>query len=158
MQSLKDLVKSAKMGMNLEEEIENLDIEEILAAGTADSNYLENKTLDNITQSIFDIIEERIESEETRKIMCDKLVGYRYIERVCDILTGRNCRWITQDMDFLHNGGKAVNIRIGDSIYILCKTPSYRYPFVTCDFNKVILFQKLTEEELFLLMANKMIK
>ena len=79
MQSLKDLVKSAKMGMNLEEEIENLDIEEILAAGTADSNYLENKTLDNITQSIFDIIEERIESEETRKIMCDKLVGYRYI-------------------------------------------------------------------------------
>jgi hypothetical protein len=158
MQSLKDLVRCAKRGMKLEEEIENLDIGELLAAGSIDSNYLGNKTLDDITQSIFDIIEERIESEETRKMICDKLVGYRYVDRLCDIRTGRHSRWITQDRDFLHNGGLAVNIKIEDSIRILCKTPSPRYPFVTCDFNKVVFFQKLTEEELFLLMANKMAK
>jgi hypothetical protein len=156
MQNMKDIIKLAKGGSM--GEIENLDIEKILETGIGDSNFLENKTLDNITKSIFDAIEERIDSVEMRKLICGKLVGYRYIDRVCDIRIGRHCRWITLDRDFLHNGGTAVNIRVGDSIHILCKTPSHKYPFVTCDFNKTLLFQKLTEEEMFILMANKMIK
>jgi len=157
MYTLKDLLRSTKKSLK-KEAIEDLDIKDILTLDSFGSNYLENKTLDDITQSIFDIIEERIESVDIRKTFCDKLTGYRYVENVCDIRTGRFCRWITQDRDFLHNGGLAVNIKIEDSIHILCKTPSYRYPFLMCDFNKVILFQKLSEEECFILMANKMAK
>jgi len=149
-------------GIDSEGGIENLDIEAILKDGRVEAEggeYLENKTLDDITQSIFDIIGEHIADEESHRELCNKLAGYRHVDRVCDIRVGRHTRWIGKvGKGVLHNGGMAVNIRIGDSIYILCKTPSSRYPFVTCDFNKVILFQKLTDEESFILMANKMVK
>ena len=151
-------------GIDSEGGIENLDIEAILqegrkkGIGAEEGEYLENKTLDDITQSIFDIIGEHVEDEKSHKELCDKLGGYRYVERVCDIHMGRHTRWFFPDKGILQSGGMAVNIRIGNSIYVLCKRLSSQHSFITCDFNKVVLFQKLTEEECFLLMANKMAK
>jgi hypothetical protein len=168
MQGIKGLIKSMNKSLrSIDSEcgIDNLDVDAILEEGrkkgieAEEGEYLENKTLDDITQSIFDIIREHVLEKESHRELCDKLAGYRYVERVCDIRVGRNSRWIGKVGNaILHNGGIAVNIRIGDSIYILCKTPSSRYPFITCDFNKVVLFQKLTEEECFILMANNMAK
>lgn len=153
------LCKNLAKGLKGTLDVSDLDINELLSKSSniIDSNYLENTTLDNITQTIFDIIQEHIKDEKLQKIYCNKLTGYRYVDRVCDIRTNRYTRWITNDK--LHNGGNAVNIRIGDdSIYILCKTPSKNYPYITCNYNNVLLFQKLTEEESLLLIANKMIK
>jgi hypothetical protein len=159
MRGIKDLVKSVRNDLKDED---NTMVEDILKAGAGaggcDSSYLENRTLDDITQSIFDVINEHIVLEDNRKKYCNKLAGYRYVERVCDIRIGQHCRWIHLEKDVLHNGGTVVNIRISDSIFVLCKTPSSRYPFVTCDFNKILFFQKLTDEESFILIANKIIK
>jgi hypothetical protein len=151
MQSIKDLIKSVKT----ETELSELDIEKILS-NSEDINYLEDITIDDISKTTFDIIGEYIQEKDTHEKYCNRLAGYRHVERVCDIRTNRHTRWLKGSV--LHNGGMCVNIRIGDSIYLLCKTHSPRYPFITCNFNEVILFQKLTDEESFLLMANKMIK
>ena len=108
MLNFKHLVKNVRENTVFEE----LDIDELLS-GLEDSSYLENKNLDDITREIFDIIGEHIEDSGLRVQLCDRLVGYRYVERVCDIRNGRNTRWIKGNK--LHNGGISTNIRIGDN-------------------------------------------
>jgi len=59
-----------------------------------DNNYLENKTLAEVSKDIFDAISDlEIDSKLARQF-CDRLVGYRYVERICDLRNGKMMRWI----------------------------------------------------------------
>ena len=120
------------------------------------TEYLENKTLANISETIYEILTEYVPSQnenenEIIQQYCKKLTGYRYVERICDLRQGIYIRWIKMGTTKLHNGGIAVNIKIGDEIQIVCKTALGH--FLSLKFNDCIVFQKLTMEEQLILMS-----
>jgi len=148
MTSFREIYKSIKHDPALISKIDfsNLSIQQ--------NDYLEGKTTNAICNEIFNSLS-GITSVETRMRFCKKLAGYRHIEHLCDLRTGRFCRWIHQGNDqVLQTGGIAVNIKIEDDVQIVCKIYGRR-GYVTCRLNECIVFQKLTEEENLILLANE---
>lgn len=130
-----------------------IDIDELLdKIENETTEYLENKTLANISETIYEILTEYAPLQnEFIQQYCKKLTGYRYVERICDLRQGIYIRWIKMGTTKLHNGGIAVNIKIGDEIQIVCKTALGH--FLSLKFNDCIVFQKLTMEEQLILMS-----
>ena len=132
-----------------------IDVDELLdKIENETTEYLENKTLKNISEMIYDILNEYDVLKNDNEIIqqyCNKLAGYRYVERICDLRQGVYIRWIKMGTTKLHNGGIAVNVKIGDEIQIVCKTALGH--FISLKFNDCIIFQKLTMEEQLILMS-----
>ena len=130
-----------------------IDIDSLLAKiDNVDDNYLENKKLSDITNDIFDAIGELNINNDLAINMCERLAGYRYVERVCDLRNGRMMRWIkrTSSAPFsktsLTNGGILMNIKIENSgVQLLCRNNANR--FFNIKFDDCLVFQKLTMEE-----------
>jgi len=132
-----------------------MNIEELLNSIENDKNdYLENKTMEDITKEIFENICELDISLEALNIICNKLIGYRYIDEIRDLHKGKHIRWlrINSKMPSLTNGGILVNIKFLDNgVHIICKNSQNR--FIQYKFDDCITFQKLSVEEQLLLMA-----
>lgn len=131
-----------------------MDIEELLNSIESEKNdYLENKTMSDITNEIFDNIYELDISVEDAKTLCNRLIGYRYIDEVRDLHKGKHIRWIRINKESsLTNGGILVNIKFLDNgVHIVCKNSLNR--FIQYKFDDSITFQKLSVEEQLLLMA-----
>jgi hypothetical protein len=134
-----------------------IDINELLdKIENETTEYLENKTLKNVSEMIYEILNdyEPLKNEndnETIQKYCNKLAGYRYVERICDLRQGVYIRWIKMGTTKLQNGAIAVNVKIGDEIQIVCKTTLGH--FFSLKFNDCIIFQKLTMEEQLILMS-----
>lgn len=131
-----------------------MDIEELLNSIECEKNdYLENKTMSDITNEIFDNIYELDISVEDAKTLCNRLIGYRYIDEVRDLHKGKHIRWIRINKEpSLTNGGILVNIKFLDNgLHIVCKNSLNR--FIQYKFDDSITFQKLSVEEQLLLMA-----
>jgi hypothetical protein len=80
-----------------------------------------------------------------------RLMGYRYVDRVCDLRNGQLIRWIKNDK--LTNGGLLMNVKIeNNGVLLLCKNNANR--FFNVRFDDSVLFQKLSMEEQIVLMAN----
>jgi len=135
--------------------LSKIDIEEIMRH-IETNDYLRGKTADSICEDIANALH-RV-PQERKERFCKKLLGYRLIENMCDIRAGRFTRWISldgsDDTPILQSGGMAINIKIEDDVQIVCKTFGRR-GFVTCRFNNSIVFQKLSEEESLILLANE---
>jgi predicted peroxiredoxin len=130
-----------------------LDIEAILDSVENEKNdYLENKTMDDITKEVFENICELALSKETIKDLCDKLIGYRFVDEIHELFRGRHVRWIRRDTDKLTTGGIVVDIKfLKDGIQVLTKNNMNR--FIQYRFDECLSFQKLSNEEQLLLMA-----
>lgn len=132
-----------------------MDIEKILDSIENEKNdYLENKTMEDITNDIFDSISELDISLEQCKFLCGRLIGYRYIDEIRDLHKGKHIRWIriSNKEPSLTNGGILVNIKFLDNgVHIICKNSQNR--FIQYKFDESITFQKLSVEEQLLLMA-----
>jgi hypothetical protein len=116
--------------------------------------YLENKTLGDISKTIFEILSEytfenKYLGSEIMKKYLEKLKGYRYVDKLCDLRQGIFIRWINKGI--LMNGGILLNIKIGDNIQIICKTILGKY--ISLKFDECVIFQKLTMEEQLILMS-----
>ena len=77
----------------------------------------------------------------------EKLIGYRYIDEVHEILRGRHVKWvnISKSPENLKGGGIVLNIKFLDNgVHILCSQGNRitQYKFDEC-----LTFQKLTEQE-----------
>jgi len=129
--------------INIEELLENIESET--------TEYLEGKTLATISKTIRTILESTGYFQNMDSIF-DKLIGYRYVERVCEIRPGVYIRWIHPDKKRLESGGTVISVKICEKcVQVICKTVIGRH--ISFRFNECIVFQKLTTEEQLILMA-----
>ena len=121
---------------------------------TEDNNYLENKTVNDISKDIFDAIDELGLDENKSLDFCTRLSGYRYVDRICDLRNGRLVRWIKRksEQPYLTNGGLLVNVKITNKgVQLLCKNNMNRFFYVR--FDDALIFQKMTMEEQLIIMS-----
>ena len=134
----------------------SINIEELLdKIENETTEYLENQTLCTISKTIFNVLstysfeKNQTLGKDTIETYYEKLTGYRYVDKICDLRQGIFIRWIKNGV--LKNGGLVVTIKFGENAQIICKTPYHQ--FVSLYFNECILFQKLTMEEQLILMS-----
>jgi hypothetical protein len=130
-----------------------LDINNLLESIENEKNdYLENKTMQTVTDEIFDKIRELGIPETKARELCNRLVGYRYVDEIHEIHKGKHIRWIRQGADRLTNGGIVVDIKFLDNGTQILTMNSQRR-FIQFKFDNCIAFQKLSVEEQLILMA-----
>jgi hypothetical protein len=130
-----------------------IDIENLLNALETDKNdYLESKTMQSITDEIYENVSTQIQTLKTVQDVCKKLVGYRYVDEINELHKGKHVRWIRNNGETLTNGGIVVDIKFLDNgIHVMCKNSMNR--FIQYKFDDCNTFQKLTTDEQFILMA-----
>ncbi len=138
--------------INIDELLENIESET--------TEYLEGQTLKTITNTIRQVLLNSGIIENLSSIY-DKLIGYRHVERICEIRLGVYVRWISINTEkdptkknniYLKPGGTVISIKIcEEGVQVVCKTAFGRH--VSFRFDECILFQKLTVEEQLILMA-----
>jgi len=130
-----------------------IDIEELLrSVNNEKHDYLENKTLDTILdENICAIKTLKLPKEETKNI-CNRLVGYRYVENLYELHKGKHIRWIRSDNKKLTNGAIILDVKFFDNgSHILCRNTQHR--LFQVKFNDCMVFQKLSTGEQLILMA-----
>lgn len=133
-------------------DLDEEDIEKIIEKGHYDA-YFENKT----TRMVIEEVQNELYKANIEKIEASlkKLTGYRYIDEVNDLLRGRHVKWmkLTKQKNTLTGGGIVMNIKFLDNgVHILCNNGSR---FTQYKFDDCITFQKLSQQEELILMANE---
>lgn len=133
--------------------LSTLDIDELLDSLENETNdYLENKTLDGITENIYNNIKEVCNDELVQQQICLKLIGYRLVDELHELHKGKHVRWLRRGTNKLTNGGIVVDIKFLDSgTHILCMNSMKR--FIQYKFDDCITFQKMSSTEMLILMA-----
>ena len=131
--------------------LSTIDIEAVLKK-TDDVHYIEGKTVADLSKEVFDAIHPLEISEENKHDICQRLIGYRWVDRLCDLRSGRLVRWVKKGR--LTNGGLLMNVKIENTgVILLCKNNVGR--FFSIKWDESVVFQKLTMEEQLVLMANE---
>jgi hypothetical protein len=132
-----------------------IDIEQLLESIESDKNdYLEGKTLGDINNDIYEKINTLTTSNEKKKEICNKLIGYRQVDELHELHKGKHVRWIRNTLGEpnLTNGGIVIDIKFLDNgTHVLCKNNLNR--FIQYKFDDCATFQKLSSEEQLILMA-----
>jgi YesN/AraC family two-component response regulator len=135
-----------------------LDIEKLLEnIENEKNNYLDGKTMKSINDEIYEKISQ-FKSCDHQEI-CNKLIGYRYVDELHELHKGKHVRWIrlykdTTKMDDikLTNGGIVTDIKfMNNGTHVLCMNSMRR--FIQYKFDECLTFQKLSMEEQLILMA-----
>lgn len=135
-----------------------LDIEKLLEnIENEKNNYLDGKTMKSINDEIFEKTNQ-LENCEHNEI-CNKLIGYRYVDELHELHKGKHVRWIrlykdaTQINDIkLTNGGIVTDIKfMNNGTHVLCMNSMRR--FIQYKFDECLTFQKLSIDEQLILMA-----
>jgi len=127
-----------------------LNIQELLNNADSVGNYLEDKSLADITNDIYNIVGSLKISRKEKKEICDKLAEYRFVDEIYKLHRGKYLRWISKS-NKLTNGGILVDIKFLDTgINILCKNMNNQ--FFQYTFDECLTFQKLSEDEILILM------
>jgi hypothetical protein len=118
--------------------------------------YLENKTLENISKEIYDTIIDLPISIDEAKQICEKLTEYRLIDEIFKLHRGKFIRWIRYENankpPTLTRGGLVVDIKFTDNgITIICKNMLNKCMQIR--FDDCIIFQKITNDEMLVLQA-----
>lgn len=149
MSSIQELIENAS---NDPELAASIDIEKLLEA--SQETRLLKKSIESVTQDIVEILHDpslKLDSADISNFS-SKLLGYQYIDRICDIRLGRFIRWIKRNNDnsdkipTLYRGGIITSIQVEDTgIKILCRNKSMQ--FSRLKWEECILFQQLSLEE-----------
>lgn len=112
-------------------------------------NYLEGMTSVIIQRDKEEALHEFPEEQKTKWL--EKLTSYRVVDNLQDLRLGKYCRWIVRDE--LHGGGYLIKVSFMDNgLYLTCERMKKYKMQVNMD--NAIIFQKMTPEELILVMAN----
>ena len=138
----------------------NMNIDELLRATNSEkTDYLENKTLDDILDDNIRMIK-RVYTDKTKMIeICNKLAGYRYIDNLSELHKGKHIRWIrhTDTDKKLTNGAIVFDVKFYDTgSQILCRNT--RNQMMQIKFDDCTIFQKLSTGEQLILMAYEYIR
>jgi hypothetical protein len=152
-EDIKKIYNDAKQDPSL---LANVDIDRLLEIANDDRNdYLENKSMKDIVDEVFDTISSLSLSKMQIKELCEKLTEYRYVDRICDLHKGKHIRWIrikNTNEYRLTNGAVVVDIKFTDlGTNILCR--NYLNRFIEFKFDDCLTFQKLSSDEELILMA-----
>ena len=133
--------------------LSSLDIDNLLESiETTKNDYLDNKTLDDITNTIYEKIEEINIQQEQKEELCKKLIGYRYVDEIYELHKGKMVRWIRIGNTNLTTGGIVTDIKfLENGIHVLCMNNQRR--FIQYKFDDCYTFQKMNTEEQLILMA-----
>jgi hypothetical protein len=141
--------------MNDPSTFSTLDIDQLLDKIENETNaYLDGKSMNTITDEIYDKINELNLTTEYAKELCSKLIGYRYVDGINELHKGKHIRWLrtTSKEKILTNGGIVVNIKFLDNgIHVVSKNSQHL--FIQIKFDECMIFQKLSVEEQIILMA-----
>lgn len=149
-----------------------IDIESLLEkVENNDAEYLENKTLKNISEDVFESLTRIGLPNSSIMSYCLRLTGYRVVDRICDLRNGRMMRWIKIGGSVngdsvnggstnggstnrgLTNGGILMSVKIENSgVQLLCRNNMNR--FFNVKFDDCLIYQKLTMEEQLILMSS----
>ena len=146
---IQEIFENAKTDPSL---FSTIDIDELLYnIENETTEYLENKTLADISKTVLEILTIEYETlgKEVVQKYYEKLSGYRYVDKVCELRQGIFIRWIRNKT--LLNGATVINIKIGENVQIVCKTAFGKH--VSLRFDECVIFQKLTMEEQLILMS-----
>jgi acid phosphatase class B len=132
-----------------------INIEQLLDTIENEKNdYLENKSMEDITNNIFEKIREHSISPDIAKELCNKLIGYRVVDEIHELHKGKHIRWIRTSATPIKitTGGIVMEIKFLDNgMHVLCMNSQKR--FTQYKFDDCITFQKLSVEEQLILMA-----
>lgn len=133
--------------------LSNIDIQKLLDGLETDKNdYLENKTIDSITEEIYDIVNKLDVTIDTKKRYCQLLSEFRYVHDIHELHKGKQIKWIRTSNNRLIGGGIVVNIKfLDDGTHVLVKNPINK--FIQVRFDDCKIFQKMTMQEQLILMA-----
>ena len=135
----------------------NMDIDELLRATSSEkTDYLDNKTLDNILDDNIHAIKRIYTDKDEMVEICNKLAGYRYIDNLSELHKGKHIRWIRNDKK-LTNGAIVLDVKFYDTgSQILCRNA--RNKLMQIKFDECAIFQKLSTGEQLILMAYEYIR
>mgnify|MGYP000285668982 FL=1 len=133
--------------------LSTLDIDNLLNSIESTRNdYLDNKTMSEITNIVHEKIVEAEIPKENHKETYKKLAGYRYVDEIYELHKGKMVRWIRLGTNKLTNGGIVTDIKfLENGVHILCMNSQRR--FIQYKFDDCYTFQKMNTEEQLILMA-----
>jgi hypothetical protein len=108
---------------------------------------LYDKSLDEISQEMVNVLRPLFQLEELREIL-EKLLTYYYVDEVFAIQRGKFIRWISKKSSVprLCHGGIVIDVKFMDSgTHVLCKNNMGK--IIQLKFDNVILFQKMSVDE-----------
>ena len=161
---MENLLKNILEEANIDPELKNtIDIEEILEK-EEQFDYLKGKTIQSITEEIFEKINglnlspDPTKDQERKKEWCDKLIGYRFISELYELHKGKLVKNITKsEPPMLQMKGKMVNVKfLNNGTHIVCMLGRNRYSQYL--FSDYLTFQKLSLEEQVILQANEFLR
>jgi hypothetical protein len=135
-----------------------MDVNQLLKALDDESNQsLMNFTSDKIQEMNVNILKElHLPKTETIEIM-KKLQDYKYVDEMNELKYGAHIRWIPIDNPeaiHLKQGALFCEMKIKENgVYCVCKSYGYKPRHFQISFDKHLIFQKLTPQELVLLSA-----
>lgn len=135
-----------------------MDVNKLLKALDDDSNEtLLNFTTKTIREMTLKIIKElNLSKQETLDIL-NKLKDYKYVDEMNDLKYGTFIRWIPIEDPtniYLKKGALFCEMKItDDGVFCVCKNYGFPPRHFQISMDKNLIFQKLTEQELILLMA-----
>jgi hypothetical protein len=157
--NLLTMINEMKSGMmdDIDDNDDIQDIMNMIDEYECPSN-IEDKTTDGIIQEIFQVLTDH--HIPNIDIVSSKLIGYMYIDEICDIRKGRHVRWvrITPGSKLtLTNGGVIMDTKFtNNGTQILCKNRVNK--FMQYKFDECISFQRMSKHEQLIAMANSSIE
>lgn len=125
-----------------------------------DEKRVEQLNTKLINQYKYDILEKLQLTKKDLTYYYKTLKNYRYVDEIDEIKLGCYIRWFNlKNLDSLklYNGGILTNIEnVNNKVMLKCK--SFKNRFFNINLNECIVFQKLTDEELFLIKVLSYIK
>jgi hypothetical protein len=138
--------------------LSSLNINDLLDTLENDSNsYLQNKTLKSINKEVYETISEIGCDEEKHVDLYTKMMGYRVVNEICELHTGKYIKAIRRGCDpKISVMGIVTNLEFRDKgvLVRLVKYVSAGRPiYMNYLFDNYITFQKLSDNEQLILMA-----
>lgn len=139
--------------------VSNLNQEELLKAIENDKNAdIFNLSFSKIKENKISALKELEFTNAEIKEMTTKLRDYMLVEEIDEVKVGRFMRWITLTDDpddlYLNKGALSLEVKIiDDRVCINCRSFSGKIFNIKMD--EVILFQKMSNQELVILTAMK---
>lgn len=135
-----------------------MDVNKLLEALDDESNEpLMNLTTDKILEMNLNILKELNLSKDNTLEILKKLKGYKYVDEMNELKYGAHIRWIPiEDPEkiVLKQGAMFCEMKIKENgVYCVCKNYGFPIRHFQLAFDKNLIFQKLTAQELVLLSA-----
>jgi hypothetical protein len=105
-------------------------------------NNLFSLTFEKIEKEIDDTLNTLDLTSSSKKIMKQKLKGYKQIEELDELKEGSYIKWYSKKDKILNRGSKLIKIIIKDSVKLLCK--NIKGGYVELNQEEVIIYKKLS--------------